>query len=146
MRRLLFIASIAATMAACASTPQQPAKPVATEPPAKPVVQKAAAPVARSAADLTDHTGDSPETAVAVPADAPNEGIDFQNQWIFNRYGRFMRLKWGIAHTGPEGSQQFYKIITVKLADESQRKVYFDITEQWKNWKPEETAPQPPPH
>jgi hypothetical protein len=96
--------------------------------------------VARSSADLGDHTGDSPETAVPVPVNAPNEGIDFQNQWIFHRYGRFMRLKWGIAHTGDEGSQRFYKVITVKLPDESQRTVYFDITEQWKNWKPEQPA------
>lgn len=143
MRRKLLIASIAATMAACASSPQPSAKPVAAEPPAKPVPQTTAAPVARSAADIADHTGDSPETAVVVPVDAPNEGIDFQNQWIFKRYGRFMRLKWGIAHTGVEGSQRFYKIITVKLPDESQRKVYFDITEQWKNWKSEQPAPQP---
>ena len=53
-----------------------------------------------SAAALVDHTGDSPETAVVVPTDAPNEGIDFQNNWIFDRYGRFRRAGGGIAHAG----------------------------------------------
>jgi hypothetical protein len=146
MRRQLIItsiamASIAATMAACTSTSQPPAKPVAPTPTAAPAAP--APPVARSAADMADHAGDSPETAIPVPVDAPNDGIDFQNQWIFGRYGRFMRLKWGIAHAPAGDAERLYKVITVKLPDESQRTVYFDITEQWKNWKPEQPVPQP---
>src|SRR5258706_4840744 len=43
------------------------------------------------ASSLVDHAGDSVETAIAVPADAPNEGYDFMNNWIYDRIGRFRR-------------------------------------------------------
>ena len=85
-----------------------------------------------SAATLVDRSGDSVETAVAVPADAPNEGIDFENNWIYDRYGRFRRHSWGIGHAG----ERQIKTITVELPDGSLHKVYFDVTELWKKWKP----------
>src|SRR6476469_1171524 len=64
----------------------------ATKPPAPPPVPAAPA---LSASDLRDHEGDSPETAVAVPADAPDDGVRFENEWIFGRVGRFRRLSQG---------------------------------------------------
>lgn len=36
----------------------------------------------RSAAELSDRLGDSQETAIEVPGNAPNEGIDFMNNAI----------------------------------------------------------------
>ena len=90
------------------------------------------APKEISAAALVDRAGDSVETAVAVPADAPNEGIDFENNWIYDRYGRFRRHSWGIGHAG----DRQIKTITVELPDGSLHKVYFDVTEMWKKWKP----------
>ena len=54
-----WFAVAALLFAACAATAPTP-------PPAKKEV---------SAAALVDHSGDSVETAVAVPKDAPNEGI-----------------------------------------------------------------------
>ena len=124
MRREIILA-IAAATAACAPKPQ-PAAVVApvTAPP----------PVAKSAEALVDHTGDSPETAVMVPADAPNEGIDFQNNWIFDRYGRFRRAGGGIAHAGEGSAVRRYEVVKVELADHSERTIYFDITENEKNW------------
>ena len=89
---------------------------------------------ARSAADLTDHLGDSPETAVTVPVNAPNEGIDFQNNWIFDRFGRFRRMKGGIAHAGEEGVVRRYEVVTFELPDHSEHTVYFDITENMRSW------------
>src|SRR4051794_30667532 len=90
MRREILLV-IATAAVACAPKPQPaPATAPITAPP----------PLAKSADALVDHTGDSPETAVMVPADAPNEGIDFQNNWIFDRYGRFRRAGGGIAHAG----------------------------------------------
>src|SRR5947209_19218813 len=83
MRKELIL-TIAAAAAACAPKPQ-PA------PVAAPVAAAAPKPVAVSAEALVDHIGDSPETAVVVPTNAPNEGIDFQNNWIYDRYGRFRR-------------------------------------------------------
>jgi hypothetical protein len=90
------------------------------------------APKATPAAALVDRAGDSVETAVAVPADAPNEGIDFENNWIYDRYGRFRRVSWGIGHAG----ERQIKTITVELPDQSKHTVYFDVTELWKKWTP----------
>ena len=125
MRREIILA-IAVAAVACAPKPQ-PA-PVAVAPVVTPPL------AATSAAALVDHTGDSPETAVVVPTDAPNEGIDFQNNWIFDRYGRFRRAGGGIAHAGEGSAVRRYEVVKVELADHSERTIYFDITENEKTW------------
>jgi hypothetical protein len=89
-----------------------------------------------AAADLADRLGDSPETAVPVAKDEPNDGIDFQKRWIYDRYGRFRVKKWGIAHAGQGPAERRYKVITIERPDGSEHVVYFDITENWNNWKP----------
>jgi hypothetical protein len=126
MRKELIVI-IAGAAFACAPKPQ-PA-PVPT-----PVTAAAPKPAAVSAEALVDHTGDSPETAVVVPTDAPNEGIDFQNKWIFNRYGRFRRTFGGLAHAGEGSATRRYEVVKIELADHSLRTVYFDITENEKTW------------
>jgi len=124
MRRELIVA-IAAVAVACTPKPKPaPVAAPATTPPT----------VAKSADALIDHTGDSPETAVMVPADAPNEGIDFQNNWIFDRYGRFRRAGGGLAHAGEGTGARRYEVVKVELADHSERTIFFDITENEKNW------------
>jgi len=123
MRRQLILAITVAAVA-CAPKPQ----------PAPVIAPVAAQPPAKSAAALVDHTGDSPETAVVVPTDAPNEGIDFQNNWIFDRYGRFRRAGGGIAHAGEGSALRRYEVVKVELADHSERTIYFDITENEKTW------------
>src|SRR4051794_41546543 len=90
MRKQLIL-TIAAAVVACAPKPQ-PA------PVAAPVA--APTPAAVSAATLVDHTGDSPETAVVVPAGAPHEGIDFPNKWNFRPHRRLPRPRGRVAHTG----------------------------------------------
>ena len=130
MRKLVLI--VAAATAACASK----------QPPATPAAPVSAPPVAISAAALVDHSGDSPETAVTVPTDAPNEGIDFQNNWIFDRYGRFRRQGGGIAHAGGGAALRRYEVVKIELADHSERTVYFDITENEKTWQ----TSRPKPH
>jgi hypothetical protein len=109
--------------AACATTPAP--KPAATP-------QTSTSPATVSAEDLVDHLGDSTQTAVTVPADAPNEGVDFENNWIFDRYGRFRRVKYALAHD----DQRRYDVITVELPNGSEHTVFFDITEMWLKWKP----------
>lgn len=141
MHRTLILATIAAAAAACATTPKPPA-------PVPPPASTAAAPVAASTAvipatALADHEGDSPETAVTVPANAPNEGIDFQNNWIFGRYGRFRRSGGGIAHAGEGSAARRYEVVKIELADHSERTVYFDITENEKTWTNTPAPPQP---
>src|SRR3954454_19996217 len=124
MRKQLIL-TIAAAVVACAPKPQP-----------TPVAAPAAAPIPAvvSAATLVDHTGDSPETAVVVPTDAPNEGIDFQNNWIFDRYGRFRRAGGGMGHAGEAWAFGRYEVVKIELADHSERTVYFDITENEKTW------------
>jgi len=104
----------------------------AAAPAPQPAPQPKPAEKVTPAAALTDRAGDSVETAVAVPADAPNEGIDFENNWIYDRYGRFRRQGWGIGHAG----DRQIKTITVELPDGSLHKVFFDVTELWKRTMP----------
>jgi len=131
MRKLIL--PVVAFAVACASKPQ-----------VAPPVAKAAVPAPVVSADaLVDHTGDSPETAVTVPADAPNEGIDFQNNWIYDRYGRFRRAGGGIAHAGEGSALRRYEVVKIELADHSERTVYFDITENEKTWDSSRKKPQP---
>ena len=85
-----------------------------------------------SAAALADAAGDSTDTAVAIPADAPNGGIDFENNWIYDRYGRFRRDGGG---TGGLNGRR-YDVVDIELPNGDKKKVYFDITENWKRWSP----------
>ena len=93
-------------------------------------------PASVSAEAMVDRQGDSTATAVHVPADAPNEGIDFQNNWIYDRFGRFRRRSWAIAHDGEGSTRRMYEVVKIELADHSERTVYFDITESWSSWQP----------
>ena len=91
---------------------------------------KAAAPATpppAAAEDLVDHEGDSITTAVSVPADAPDGGVEFQNHWIFDRYGRFRREGGG---TGTADGRR-YNVVKIELANGEKKTVYFDITENW---------------
>ncbi|MEA2236735.1 MAG: hypothetical protein QOC81_1459 [Thermoanaerobaculia bacterium] len=139
MRRNLLLATIAAAAAACATTP--PAPPV---PPPAGSAPAPASPAATPAAALADHEGDSPETAVTVPTDAPNEGIDFQNNWIYDRFGRFRRLGGGIAHAGEGSAARRYEVVKFEVPDHTEHTVYFDITENEKTWT-HSPAPTPQP-
>src|SRR5580765_7067648 len=98
---------------ACASAP--PATPPQPQP----------APKETAAASLVDHAGDSVETAIPLPADAPEEGVRWENDWMFDRVGRFRRLSHG---TGVLNDRR-YDVIEVETPDGATHKFYFDITE-----------------
>jgi hypothetical protein len=121
----------------CATVPAAVPAPVIAPAPV-PAPPAATAPQREvSAADLADHIGDSIETAVLVPIDVPNEGVDFQNRWIFDHFGRFRRKAFGMGHApGASGHERHYDIITVELPDGSVHEVFFDMTEFWANVKP----------
>jgi hypothetical protein len=138
IRSALVVTTFAAALTACTAAnppaPATPAMPAAAVP--APAADPAPPPAAEhvvSAADLSDHLGDSPETAVSVPKDAPNEGIDFENRWIYSRYGRFRRTSWGIASAPPN---RHFKEVKIELTDHSTHTIYFDITDNWNAWKP----------
>lgn len=107
--------SLAVTLLLAVACAQPAPKPVATPPPV-------------SAAAMEDHYGDSTETAVPVPVDG--DEVQFENEWMFDRFGRFRRLKFAVAHQ----NDRHYDIITIELPDHSEHKVYFDITELWVKW------------
>lgn len=128
MRTIGSLLSLALLCVACATTPA--ATPTAAPAPAP--APTAAKPAEVPASALVDRTGDSPETAVEVPADAPNSGVDFENNWIYDRYGRFRRQGGG---TGVSNNRR-YNVVKIELPDGSTKTVYFDITENWKKWTP----------
>jgi hypothetical protein len=98
-----------------------------TPTPAPVVAPAAPAPV--SAAALQDHYGDSTETAVPVPP-VDGDEVKFENEWIYDRFGRFRRLKFAVAHQ----NDRHYDVITIELPDHSEHTVYFDITDLWAKW------------
>ena len=109
MTRLLLVLFLAA----CAAAP--------TPPPA-------AAPAPVPAAALQDRYGDSVETAVPVPTQG--DEVKFENEWMFDRFGRFRRLKFAVAHAG----DRHYDVITIELPDHSEHTVFFDISDLWAAW------------
>lgn len=111
MKQLLFAAAAAAVLTAC---------------------HKAPAPRPVPAASLVDRSGDSLETAIEAPADAPDGGVQFENDWIFDRFGRFRRRSGG---TGNANGGR-YDVIKIELPNGDMKTVYFDITENWKRWSP----------
>jgi hypothetical protein len=121
----------AALLGACSATAPAPAP--QTTPAAPPAATATAVPRVKEtpAAALQDRAGDSIETAVAVPADAPQEGYDFMNNWIWERVGKFRRLGGG---TGSANGRR-YNVVEVETPKGDHYKFFFDITENWNRWK-----------
>ena len=90
------------------------------------------APKVVAAAAMADVAGQSVDAAVTVPADARNGGVDFENNWMFDRFGRFRRDSGG---TGMLHDRR-YDVVTIELPNGDRKTVYFDITENWKRWSP----------
>jgi len=69
--------------------------------------------------------GESLEAAVLVPADNEEDGIAYENDWIWRHYGRFRRRSGGLASQ----AGRRYDVIKVELSDHTERTLYFDITD-----------------
>ncbi len=108
--------ALALLMFVCACTSAPPPPAVKPQPPAS-----------VSSAALEDHAGDSTDTAIAIPADAPDGGVKFENDWIYDRYGRFRRRGGG---TGVLSGRR-YNVVQIELPNGDQKAVYFDITDNW---------------
>ncbi|MBV8518746.1 MAG: hypothetical protein JO197_15225 [Acidobacteria bacterium] len=134
MRNPAAVLALAALSCTATTTPQPSpatAVPAETTPVATTTTTSTTTTPAPSAPEV-DHEGDSPQSAVAVPKDAPDGGVRFENEWIYGRFGRFRR------HGGGTGvlENRRYDIVDVELADGTRHKVYFDITENWNAWQP----------
>lgn len=83
--------------------------------------------------------GTSPDQAVIVLAETEDEGIDLEHHWTFDHYGRFRKV--GGALASADG--RHFDVITVELADHTEKTIYFDITAFYGVM--EKPAPAPPP-
>ncbi len=136
MRKTLataLLAALAAALAAmigCGTTSRQPAHPPAAAgvsaeaPPSAPPRATPAPAQYLAPAPFAGGDGSSVENAVVILAETEDEGIDLEHHWIFDRYGRFRKIRGGLASAG----EKHYDVITVELSDHSEKTIYFDIT------------------
>jgi hypothetical protein len=104
-------------IAGCAST-SPPAAPPASPTPGEQTLR----PVASSPAVVE---GESLEAAVVVTANNEEDGIAYENDWIYRHYGRFRRRSGGLASL----ADRRYDVINVELSDHTEKTLYFDITD-----------------
>ena len=105
-------------LAGCRSAPSPAAPPRQATPPVP-----AAAPIAE---------GESLEAAVLVAADNEEDGVAWENDWIWRHYGRFRRRSGGLASLAGRRSD----VIPVELSAHTKRTPYFDITDFYGREKP----------
>ncbi len=115
LRRAGASCALAAGLVSCA-TQTAPAPP----PPPAPKTAQAAAP-----ASPPFEEGSSVEAAVIAPASSERAGVAWENDWIYSHYGRFRKKT--VAVASREGRR--YDVITVELADHTEKTLYFDITD-----------------
>ena len=152
MRKIGSLATLAAAAAlafapGCATTAPAPAAPPppAAAPPAPPAAS--AAPSSSSPAQYLAPTpfaggdGSSVDQAVVVLAEAEDEGIDLEHHWIFDHYGRFRKIRGGLA----SADGRHFDVITVELGDHSEKTIYFDITGFYGVLEKPAPDPAPPP-
>ena len=154
MRRLLV--PLAVLLAVGCATAPGAAPPAASAPPAAVADATPSVPVAEPAppppqpakylapSPFAGGDGSSAEQAVIVLARTEDEGIDLEHHWIFDHYGRFRKIRGGLA----AADDKHYDVITVELGDHTEKTIFFDITGFYGVMEvptPEEPAPPPPP-
>ena len=69
--------------------------------------------------------GSTLDAAIVVPKTAAaDEGVLFENRWIYDHFGKFRRHFTGVI----SDNGRAYDQIDVELFDHSARTIYFDIT------------------
>ena len=109
MRRPWLVPLVVAAISCAGSTAPPPPQP--------------AAPAAPSPAPAVEE-GSTAESAILVEAATERTGIAWENDWIFRHYGRFRKKS--VALAGQGGRK--LDVITVELADHSEKVLYFDIS------------------
>jgi hypothetical protein len=108
MRRF-WIVPLAVASLSCASPAPPPPRP--------------AEPAPASSAPAVEE-GSTAVAAVLVDAVTEATGIAWESDWIFRHYGRFRKKS--VALAGQDGRK--LDVITVELADHSEKILYFNIT------------------
>jgi hypothetical protein len=125
----------AATASPAAATATPPADPEPSPPPPQPAKYLAPSPFAGG-------DGSSAEQAVVVLAQTEDEGIDLEHHWIFDHYGRFRKLRGGLA----SADDKHYDVVVVELGDHTEKTIYFDISGFYGIMDvPQAEDPPPPP-
>ena len=151
MRNLPALGLVAVFAAGCASSPAPTstaappaAAPPAAAPPTSPAAPSESGPAAAprpaqylAPSPFAGGDGSSVEQAVVVLAQTEDEGIDLEHHWIFDHYGRFRKIRGGLA----AADGKHYDVITVELGDHSEKTIFFDITGFYGVME----APPPPP-
>jgi len=117
-----------------APAPPSPPSEAASKEPARFLPQNGA-----SGSHFDGGDGTSADQAVVVLADTEDEGIDLEHHWTFDHYGRFRKVRGGLA----SADGKHFDVITVELADHTEKTIYFDITAFYGVM--EKPAPPPPP-
>jgi hypothetical protein len=97
-----------------------------------PIAPAQVSPSASSSSSGPIAEGESLEAAVLVPADNEEDGIAWENNWIYEHHGRFRRRSGGLASL----NGRRYDVLTVELSDHTERVLYFDITDFYGRQKP----------
>ncbi len=79
-------------------------------------------------AEGVDQTGDSLETAVVIMADNSIQGIEQEYRWVQGRFGQ-QGYAWNLIRQALlEHDGHMFDRLDIRLADGSERAIYFDIT------------------
>jgi hypothetical protein len=109
MRRFWIVPLIIASLSCASPAPPPPSQP--------------AAPAAASPSQPVEE-GSTAEAAVLVETATEATGIAWENDWIYRHYGRFRKKSVALAGQGVRKLD----VITVELADHTEKVLYFDIT------------------
>jgi hypothetical protein len=72
--------------------------------------------------------GESIEEAVVIQAQSSMDGVPKEYEWLAKRFGR-QGQDWIMRSQALSGhANRVYDIITIQLADGSEKQIYFDIT------------------
>ncbi len=78
--------------------------------------------------DGHEQSGESFEEAVVIQAQSSADGVPKEYEWLEKRFGR-QGQGWVTRSQALSGhANRVYDIITIQLADGSDRQIYFDIT------------------
>jgi hypothetical protein len=118
--------SSSASAAPPAPAPAPPAAPEPAPPPEAAPKEPARFLPSKDAAGSPFAGGDgtSADQAVIILADTEDEGIDLEHHWTFDHYGRFRKVRGGLA----AADGRHFDVITVELADHTEKTIFFDIT------------------
>jgi hypothetical protein len=79
--------------------------------------------------DKRRRSGESMEDAIIIQAPNSEIGVAKEYQWVEKHFGR-RNVSWKLASQAlVPGGDRFYDLLHIRLADGTEKKLYFDITD-----------------